>query len=144
MSNWGKVESKYGREVSGLKRLVKPYDYGQKDANLTDKNLRELLTSELRQVKTTLSDLLSLAYSETDEAATSFKRIMNDIDLAISEVKTLSYCKFPDDQQPLEKIFKADVVLLNNIELMKRTLNGIHTQILSSQAVTSATNSKLE
>src|SRR3989338_4878315 len=122
MSEWGKVESRYRKEVSGLSRIVKPYDYSEKQANLTDKNVRELLTSELRVVKANLTELMALAYRETDESAKDVKRVRDDIDLAISEIKSLSYWKFPDSQQALEKVLKADMILLNSLEQIKKVV----------------------
>jgi flagellar biosynthesis chaperone FliJ len=132
MSNWAKVESKYKREVLGLKQAIPNYEYWDKYATQTDKKLRQLLVFNLREIKTVLSDLMMVAHKETDDEATELKRIRDDLDLAIDEIESLNYWKFPDTEGLLEKIFKADLLLVNRTELMKKAAKNIQSPTASS------------
>ncbi len=133
MSEWGKVDSRYLREVSGLKRIFKVYNYDQKGAHLTDKNVREFMLSNLRAMKNTLTEIMGLAFRETDDSAKAIKKVRDDMDVAMDEIVSLNFWKFPESQMTLEKILKADMILLNNIEIMKKSVNIIYTQVLASK-----------
>ncbi len=132
MSEWDKVQSKYAREAQNMQRILGTYDYKDRKAVDTDKKLRDLLIFELREIKTVLTDLMSIAHKETSKAVESLKRIRDDIDLGITEIQSLNFWKFPDAESSLEKILKADALLLNNIDMMKRLASQMHSQILNS------------
>ena len=133
MAEWDKVEEKYPREAQNIKRILGVYNYKDRNSVETDRKLRDLLVFQLRETKQILTDLMSIAHKETSSASFLFKKIRDDIDLAIGEIQSLSFWKFPEREDSLEKIIKADVVLLNNMEVLKRLANQMHTQIVSSR-----------
>ena len=133
MSSWSKVESKYGREVNNISRIVEKYGYDEKHASETDKKIRSLLIFKLRGTKSILTDLMIVAHKETDDSATELKRVRDDLDLAITEIQSLNYWKFPDKEELLEKILKADLVLLNNTDVMEKAAAAIQYQVVKSE-----------
>jgi|SRR3989338_3806713 len=130
---WDKVQSKYAREAQQLQKILGIYNYKDREAVETDKKLRDFLIFELRETKSVLTTLMSIAHQETDKSAEPLKKIRDDIDLAITEIQSLGFWKFPERGDSLEKILKADVLLLNNAELIKRLANQLYTQITNSE-----------
>ena len=130
---WDKIQSKYAREAQQLQKILGIYNYKDREAVETDKQLRDFLIFELRETKSVLTTLMSIAHQETDKSAEPLKKIRDDIDLAITEIQSLSFWKFPEREDSLEKILKADVLLLNNTESIKRLANQIYIQITNSE-----------
>lgn len=133
MGGWSKIESKYAKEISNLKKLVDVYDYSDKNAKITDKKIRDLTVFQLREIKTIMSNLMLVAYNETDDASKELKRVRDDIDLAIGEVGDLDYWKFPEQEDFIEKVVKADLVILNNMGLLQKTAKTIHSQVINAE-----------
>ena len=131
---WDKIQSKYAREAQQLKRVLGIYNYKEREAVETDKKLRDFLIFELREIKVVLTNLMSIDHQETDKAAETLEKIRDDIDLAITEIQSLSFWKFPDREDSLEKILKADIVLLNNMDLLKKSAGQMHSQIINSES----------
>lgn len=134
MSDWGKVESRYAREISVIKRLVYPYEYKDRKANETDKKTRDLWISKLRETKSILADIMGAAYREKDQSAEQLKKLIDDLDLAINEMRELNYWKFPDTENLLEKIVKSDLVLFNNIDSLLGTAKNLHSKVISAES----------
>ncbi len=125
MGTWNELEPKYAKEISLIKRLIQPYDYTEKHANNTDRQVKNTLLFQLRLAKNMLTELMSTASREQDETAMEIKRLRDDIDLAIDEIEALVYWKFPENKDSLEKIVKADILLLNNIELFLKSAKSL-------------------
>lgn len=133
MGGWSKIESKYAKEISNLKKLVDVYDYSDKNAKITDKKIRDLAVFQLREIKTIMGNLMLVAYNETDAASKELKRVRDDIDLAIGDVGSLDYWKFPEQEGFIEKVVKADLVILNNMGLLQKTAKTIQSQVINAE-----------
>ncbi len=132
MSDWRKIESKYAREISAIRNIVSQYSYKDKDAKETDKILRSVLISCLREAKTLITDLMVPASKEDTDSATRLKGLKDDIDLAINEIEVFDYWKFPEEEALLEKIVKADHVLCNNTNLFLNSCKSLQNFILTT------------
>ncbi len=122
---WEKIEPEYSKEISIMKRFIYPYKYSDIQANQTDEKARRLWISKLKEMKALLEDVAKKQKASQQEKT---KRIIDDINFAMEEMETLAYWKFPEDEQLLGKIIKADLVLLGNLDSLANAAKSLHSQ----------------
>lgn len=121
---WQNLELKYPHEISIMKSFVCPYEYQGKKANQTDQKSRSVWISKLAEMKPLLEDSVKKQKGNSEE----IKRIVEDIALAIVEMEALTYWNFPEDEQLLGKIIKADIVLCNNLNSLANSAKSLNSQ----------------
>ena len=130
---WNEVEKRFGKEIDELKKQIKDYEYSEKHAVRTDEKIRSLFLDKLKKSKTSLSDIIELAYKEKADELSDLKTLRDDINLAANDVDRSNFGKFPKEKKTLEKILLKDVLLLNDINSVKELIDLLYNKVTNSQ-----------
>lgn len=130
MSDWKKIESRYGKEIEEIKQQVKDYEYSDKKGVKTDEALRALLVEKLKKAKDKVSEIHELAYRE-GENLTDVRLLKDEIDISLNEIKKSRFANFKKDK--LETLVNHDAVLIKNTNTIKEAVENLHTNILNSK-----------
>lgn len=127
MTDWKKIEARYGKEIEEIKQHVKDYDYSHKGEE-TDKAVRSLLVDKLHKAKNTASAMMELAFRENIELF-DIKRLQDELGMVINEIEK---SRFKVSKENLEALVNHDVVLIKNSDIVKKATEDLHKKILES------------
>jgi len=129
---WNEVEKRFGKEIEEIKNQIKDYEYSEKRAVQTDEKIRNFFLEKLKKSKTSLNDILELAYKEKADELSDLKALREDINIVANDVERTNFGKFPKEKKTLEKILLKDVLLLNDINSVKESIDLLYNKVTNS------------
>ncbi|MBI4163587.1 MAG: hypothetical protein HY512_01880 [Candidatus Aenigmarchaeota archaeon] len=135
MSDWNLASKRNSLDVARLSKLLKVYDYSTKRSKETDEAFRNYATNLLTKLKNDLTGIMEIAYREKDDIKQNIKRLRDDVDVAMGDIKITDFWKFPESADSLDKIIKSDLRIISNAEGSKNLASTLYSQLLNSQAV---------
>ena len=84
---WNEVEKRFGKEIEEIKSQIKDYEYSDKRAIQTDEKIRNFFLDRVKKSKTSLNDILELAYKEKAPQLADLKLLREDLDLVANDVE---------------------------------------------------------